>query len=110
TLHGNSFDNLTRVYRGSLNDAKLNAQVARFKADPVDLTPYETTGILHDPLVTLHTLADPIVPFAQETLYAAKAHYNPNLVQIPSFAYGHCNVTSTEAASALLLMLVKAGL
>ena len=34
---------------------------------------YETTGSLKDPLVTLHTLADPVVPYWQEPLYAAKA-------------------------------------
>jgi hypothetical protein len=109
TLHGSPFDNLTRVYRGSLNDAKLNAQVARFSASPVNLAPFETTGKLHDPLVTLHTLADPLVPFVQETLYAAKVQNPAQLTEIPAFAYGHCNVTAAQAGEALLLMVLKAG-
>jgi hypothetical protein len=113
TLKGNAYDNLTRVYHGSFNDARLNALVARFSKGAVDLGPYETTGALHDPLVTLHTIADPLVPFGQEALYAAKvqAHNSSaELTQIPSLNYGHCNVTKSEASYALLLMLLKAGL
>ena len=111
TLHGSPFDNRTRVYHGSFNDARLNALVARFSRDAVDLGPYETTGILHDPLVTLHTTADPIVPFRQELLYAAKVQANNSsaeLTEIPAPAYGHCNVTTAQVSSALLLMLLKA--
>lgn len=112
TLGGKDpYDNLTRVYHGSLNDARLNAMVARFSADAVDLRPYETSGRLHDPLVTLHTIADPIVPFGQEILYAAKARANNSsaeLAEIPVLAYGHCNVTKEEASAALFLMLLKA--
>lgn len=111
TLKGNPYGNLTRVYRGSFNDAKLNALVARFAEAPVNLAPYETTGKLHDPLVTLHTLADPIIAFRQELLYADKVRGNRSsaeLTEIPALAYGHCNVSSAETASALLLMLSKA--
>jgi len=113
TLHGSPFDNRTRVYSGSLDDARLNAMVARFSADPVNLAPYETTGILNDPLVTLHTIADPTVPFGQEALYAAKVkahHDSAELAQIPALAYGHCNVNTAEVTSAFLLMLLKAAL
>ena len=90
--------------------------VARFAADSAALTSladYETTGLLADPLVTLHTTADPIVPFWQEIFYAAKAQAagsSSELVQIPVLAYGHCNVNGTEAEAALLLLLLKAGL
>jgi hypothetical protein len=116
TLGGNPYDNIGRVYSGSFNDARLNTMVARFAADSAALTSlagYETTGLLSDPLVTLHTTADPIVPFWQETLYAAKAKAagsSPELNQIPVLAYGHCNVNGTEAEAALLLLLLKAGL
>ncbi|HEY2383170.1 MAG TPA: hypothetical protein VGK48_18500 [Terriglobia bacterium] len=112
TLNGNPYGNLSRVYHGSLNDARMNAMVARFAESPVNLSPYETTGILHDPLVTLHTIADPIIPFRQELLYAAKAQAkgsSAELTEIPAVAYGHCNVNKAEAASALLLMLARAG-
>jgi hypothetical protein len=115
TLGGNPYDNIGRVYRGSFNDTRLNASVARFAADPAalgQLQKYETSGLLKEPLVTLHTLADPIVPFAQELLYAAKVAArgsSSELAQIPVLSYGHCNVSATDAEGALLLLLIKAG-
>ena len=69
TLGGNPFDNIGRVYLGSLSNARLNARVARFAADSAalgNLAKYETSGLLPHPLVTLHTTADPVVLFAQE--------------------------------------------
>ena len=105
-----------RNYHGSFNDARLNALVKRFSEDPTAITnlvSYETSGRLHGPLITLHTAADPIVPFWQETLYKAKvasAGASRQLLQIPVLAYGHCNVNAKEAGAALLLMVLKAGL
>jgi hypothetical protein len=116
TLGGNPYDNIGRTYHGSLNDRRLNVRVARFAADQaaiISIGSYETSGKLHDPLVTLHTTADPIVPFWQETLYRSKAliqNSSQELVQIPVLRYGHCNVNATDAGSALLLMILKAGL
>jgi len=116
TLGGNPYGNLHTVYSGSLNDVRLNAMVGRFSEDSTamgNVVNYETTGILHDPLVTLHTTADPVVPYWQETLYATKVQgtgSSSELVEIPAIAFGHCNVTGTEAEAALLVMLLKAGL
>jgi hypothetical protein len=111
TLGGNPFDNTLRTYSGSFNDRRLNALVAHFPADAdavASVHAYETSGRLDDPLITLHTTADPIVPFWQETLYKAKAGSTDELIQIPALRYGHCNVNSTEATAALVLMLLKA--
>ena len=114
TLHGNPYDNIGRVYKGSFNDSKLNAQVARFGADSAALTQignYETSGLLLSPLVTVHTTADPQVPFWQETLYRTKvASHNElsELNQIPVLAFGHCNISATDAEVALALLLLKA--
>jgi hypothetical protein len=116
TLGGSAYDNIGRVYNGSFNDARLNATVARFAANgtaPIQVPKYDTTGLLGDPLVTLHTLADPIVPFWQETLYAVKvqaAHKSSELAQIPVLSYGHCNVRAIDAEAALAVLLLKAGL
>lgn len=116
TLGGNPYDNIGTVYSGSLRDAHLNAVVPRFAAAPVALTnmqAYETSGVLHDPLVTLHTTADPVVPFWHEALYKDKVqsmHSSSELVQIPALRFGHCNVNKTEAEAALLLLFLKAGL
>jgi hypothetical protein len=115
TLGGNPYDNIGRVYKGSFNDAKLNAKVARFGADSAALTQmtnYETDGLLSNPLVTLHTLADPQVPFWQEPLYRTKvASRNTlsDLNQIPVLAFGHCNVSATDAELALGLLFLKSG-
>jgi hypothetical protein len=60
--------------------------------------------------VTLHTLADPVVPFWQEPVYRAKVqsrHSLSDLNQIPVFAFGHCNVSASDAESALTLLLLK---
>lgn len=116
TLGGNPYDNIGRVYSGSFNDTRLNALVARFAATgtaPANVPLYDTSGLLGDPLVTLHTLSDPIVPYWQETLYASKVHAenrSSELSQIPVVSYGHCNVSSTDAEAALALLLVKADL
>ena len=113
TLHGNPYDNIGRTYTGSFNDAKLNASVARFAEDSAAITNlanYETDGLLINPLVTLHTTADPEVPFWQETLYhtkVANVSRLSELNQIPVLAFGHCNVTGTDAEVALALLLLK---
>ena len=113
TLGGNPYDNIGHTYKGSLNDAKLNASVARFGEDSAAQTAlanYETDGLLGNPLVTLHTTADPQVPFWQETLYRTKVRSRNSLSdlnQVPVFAFGHCNVSATDAKLALALLLLK---
>jgi len=115
TLGGNPYDNIGRTYRGSFNDRKLNASVARFGADStarVHLADYETDGLLSDPLVTLHTIFDPQVPFWQEPLYREKVESRnklSDLNQVPVFAFGHCNVSATDAETALGLLFLKTG-
>jgi alpha-beta hydrolase superfamily lysophospholipase len=116
TLGGNPFDNIGRYYTGSFNDRRLNAMVARFSADSAALTAmgaYETSGFLRNPLVTLHTTADPQVPFWHEPLYwtkAASQNSLSDLNQIPVLAFGHCNVSATDAKVALGILLLKTGL
>lgn len=114
-LGGNPYDNTKTVYKGSFNDHRLNALVERDAASTTalnNLNSYETTGLLSDPLVTLHTLADPVVPYWQEPLYVAKVQAqgrSSKLTEIPALAYGHCNVNSTQAKAALLALLIAAG-
>ncbi len=114
TLGGNPYDNVGTVYVGSLGDRRLNAAVPRFAAAPAavaNLHSYETSGLLHDPLVALHTLADPVVPFWHEALYGVKAIHTGSLgelVEIPVLRYGHCNVNAAEATAAMQALLLKA--
>lgn len=105
-LGGQPFDNSTRVYSGSSDDAALNAGVARFTADPAAIaamSEFETSGNLQVPVATLHTTGDPIVPFEQQSLYAAKvasAGAASRLTQTTVERYGHCNFEASELLGA----------
>jgi pimeloyl-ACP methyl ester carboxylesterase len=108
-LRGNPFDNSTRIYAGSFDDEALNLEVQRFEAKPVALENidlfYQTTGTLTKPLVTLHNLLDPEVPYWHETLYAAKVNSTALYIPIQSVVpYGHCSFTVEEVMLALSLV------
>jgi pimeloyl-ACP methyl ester carboxylesterase len=110
-LGGNPYDNRSRWYTGTANDLLLNLLVRRFAADPaavMAMAPYETSGQLTTPMVTLHTIGDEIIPYAHELAYRAKAPASgaEPLVVIPAYRYGHCSFTTTEVLSAFVLLLV----
>ena len=114
-LGGQPYDNTTRIYLGSSNDIQLNLHVSRFKADPAALATvaahYETTGKLKLPLVTIHTLNDPVIPYWHEPLYTAKTLFAGTLldrINIPVSAYGHCNFSSSDILGAFALMVLRA--
>lgn len=111
-LNGNPFDNLARVYRGSLNDAALNAGVGRYAADPAALAsipPYNTSGQVTRPLVTMHTIGDEIIPYWHQKLYRQKLLANrvTGVLQIPVNRYGHCNFTTEEVLGAFSLLVIQ---
>ena len=68
------------------------------------LADYETDGDLSIPLVTIHTTADDMAPFAHELLYLPKVDRTARgrFVPFPVFRYGHCNFTATEVGLSLL--------
>jgi pimeloyl-ACP methyl ester carboxylesterase len=114
-LGGQPFDNTRRLYLGSNNDLLLNLGVRRVAAEAPALTaiqPYQTTGELARPLVTLHTTGDPIIPYGHEPLYflktllAGSAALHPNL---PVMRYGHCQFTSAEVVFGFFVLLLEAG-
>jgi alpha-beta hydrolase superfamily lysophospholipase len=112
-LGGNPFDNSRRLYLGSGNDFWLNLLVDRFHADRPALAAieaaYQTSGELAAPLITLHTAADPIVPYWHEPLYSLKAITRSGLrhVNLPVFRYGHCSFRVEEALVGLVLLVLK---
>lgn len=113
-LGGQPFDNLTRVYSGSLNDDALNAGVQRFSASPDALAEiqarYQTTGRPLIPLVTIHTTNDQTVPYWHQTLYRAKVvanHRTPRYDLLEIDRYGHCNFTQIEVVQALILLQAR---
>ena len=86
-----------------------------YEADPdaqaVIEASYNTTGDLSRPLVTMHTLLDPVVPYWHEDLYRQKVTNAGNsrlLTTIPILRYGHCAFKSGEALFAFGLMVFKA--
>jgi hypothetical protein len=62
---GNAFDNTNTLYTGSDDDTTLNREIPRYTADAKAreyLTRWATfTGELHDPLIVVSALEDPIV-------------------------------------------------
>jgi pimeloyl-ACP methyl ester carboxylesterase len=117
-LGGQPFDNTNRVYRGSLDDAALNAGVSRFAADLAAKREiqahYQTTGILSKPLVTLHTTLDQQVPYWHEALYLQKTKASgawPTFHEEypPTQGYGHCMFGTADVLGAFDLLASKAG-
>jgi len=115
--NANPYGNIGKKYVAIPFDPRLNAKVARVKADPAALTEianyYQTSGSLQRPLVLLHTIGDPIVPFWHTSLYINKAAAKSSLrklVTIPILRYGHCQFKPEEALFAFEVMVVKAQL
>jgi pimeloyl-ACP methyl ester carboxylesterase len=112
-LGGQPFDNSQRIYRGSTNDRLLNQMVARIQADPAAIAEinahYQTTGNLGGPLITLHTLQDPIVPYWHEPFYRYKIEVagaqglHKNIPILPR--YGHCNFSAPQVLVAFMLLV-----
>ena len=112
---GNPYDNMDRQYHGSGDDAYLNKNVKRFAADPQALENlrrlYDTTGQLNFPIVTMHTVGDPIVPAWHERYYREKIFpENPRIMYTNQYVwhYGHCNFTKEELLTGFELMVEKA--
>jgi pimeloyl-ACP methyl ester carboxylesterase len=105
-LGGQPYDNQTRVYQGSSDDAALNAAVARFTASPAAravLGRFETTGDPGVPISILHTTGDPIVPFFHQPLYddkVAASGASALLDRSDVERFGHCTFTATELLAA----------
>ena len=107
---GQPYDNTATIYPAPVN----NALVGRFTADQSALSQlkkYETDGKLHVPVVTIHNPFDPIVPFAQEALYAAKVQAAGAAALLTPFPtplaspFGHCVFTLAEVQGALGLLV-----
>jgi pimeloyl-ACP methyl ester carboxylesterase len=113
-LGGFPFDNTTKTYMGSADDAALNAAVARVTGSPdafaaVDAS-LQTGGRLAAPLVTLHTWMDQQVAYRQEILYSMKlgdSGTSAERVNIPALRYGHCNFKPWEALLSFAIMVAR---
>jgi pimeloyl-ACP methyl ester carboxylesterase len=115
-LQGNPAGNRHRLYvcpSSFRNTFTLNRRAKRFAttANPEIVDLHETTGELFSPLVTLHNIADPRVPFWHEVLYLFKTLRTGStelFTPIPVSRFGHCNVEAAEALGALQLLVSQA--
>jgi pimeloyl-ACP methyl ester carboxylesterase len=122
------YDNRTTVYQvnvgpdplvNAILSAQLNQGVARYDADRAALNYYDRNytpdGAIAVPVLTLHTLRDPAIPFAHEALYAAAVAAQGRstlLVQRPVNRWGHCAFTPAEVQTAFadLVTWVRLGI
>jgi len=109
-LGGNPYDNRSTRYQGSSDDARLNAEVERFSASATalaNLAPYQTSGALVRPLITLHTTGDEVVPFWHEILYLGKtwSTAQSSFIPIPVPTYGHCNFSAIDVLVAFAVLV-----
>ncbi|HMN60009.1 MAG TPA: hypothetical protein PJ988_06580 [Anaerolinea sp.] len=117
TLGVQPFTNTRTWYFGSSNDFLLNNPllgVERIRSNDAlinqQIAPYQTTGRLTRPLVTIHTTLDPEVPIWHQILYRLKVWTRGSAALysgIPIPRYGHCNFKPEEVAFAFYLMVFK---
>jgi len=115
-LDGVIFYNKYRFYYGSSNDFLLNRRIQRiassdyFKARRNLDRLLETTGNINDPLVTIHTTGDHIVPAWHQTLYRAKVWSKGKALYytgIPVAEYGHCTISAEDLQKAISIVMFK---
>ena len=74
----NPFSNIGVRYTGSTDDAALNRDVARFAADPAAAAAVKAdgdpTGVLPVPVVTIHSINDPVVAVEEDPPIAMSSH------------------------------------
>ncbi|MBW2056144.1 MAG: hypothetical protein JRH07_09790 [Deltaproteobacteria bacterium] len=119
---GMPYGNRFRWYRGTgswWDDKELNAGVERVSSDPearryvADF--YRPTGELEVPVVSLHNLKDPIVPYRHELIYMARVALKGRsrfLRAYPSLfnQYGHCEFAPEEVIFGLAQLGVELNL
>ena len=108
--HGNlPFDNSKTVYTSAALPQLMpfvNGSIARYTATAdanawLDNN-YEPSGALRIPMLTLHNMHDPVVPFEHEAAYRDKtigAGSSANLRQRARNEFGHCNFGAPLTAS-----------
>lgn len=107
----NPFDSTTTRYRGSRDDAALNAGVERFTADPaaVAMLAYDAdlSGLIVLPTVTVHARHDPTVSYEAEAAYKATvdaAGRGDLLLQALTDERDHSRLQDATYASALQVL------
>jgi pimeloyl-ACP methyl ester carboxylesterase len=61
---------------------------------------FGTKGNIQDPLIALHNLFDPLVPFWHNRLFASKVRRQDLFMPVPIDRFGHCAFEPAEVAAA----------
>jgi hypothetical protein len=108
------YDNRGTFYLGSSNDFALNRGVERVASDANARSFlrhfYQPTVKLRQPLVSLHTAFDPVVPFNHELIYlglTTLAGQRQNVTILPTASYGHCNFQPAEVLGVFGLLVTQ---
>jgi pimeloyl-ACP methyl ester carboxylesterase len=116
TAGGLPYGNVGRRYSGSWWALLVNYRVERITGpDPAALpfmtAHYEPTGQIERPVVVVHNLADPIVPYRHALLYAGKVYDAGRLNDFALIAaprYGHVVLDAREILAGLAILYVRA--
>jgi hypothetical protein len=114
----NPFSNIGVRYRGSTDDAALNRGVARFTADPAAAAALKAdgdlTGVLPVPVVSIHSINDPVVEVEVESAYrdlVKAAGSGERVVQAFTDERAHVGQNAPELTAALdaLMQWIETG-
>jgi pimeloyl-ACP methyl ester carboxylesterase len=104
---GNPFDNRNTIYDGFDDDVALNRGVKRYAADAKAREylrqHYSPTGKIADPVLTIHTTYDQLIPgryVSQYDEFARVAGTQDLFVAKFVVAKGHCNFTPAQTGAA----------
>lgn len=104
---GNPFDNRSTIYDGFADDVALNRGVRRYQADhkarEYVRRHFTPTGRIADPVLTIHTTYDQLLPGRYISAYdgiAKQAGTQDLFVAKYVVANGHCNFTAQQTAAA----------
>jgi len=102
---GNPFDNRNVIYNGTLDDNKVNSEIARYAADPKAQaymrSYYTPTGHIKNPMLAIHTSYDPLVPVWIPNAYSSTIEQaGASNLYVQQFVKhdGHCAITPDETA------------
>lgn len=108
----NPFGNIGVRYTGSPDDAKLNAEVARYRPDPQAVAKLradtDPTGKITLPELTMHAANDPTAFVEMEHTYhdiVAKAGRSEHLVQVFTSDHEHSYLTDADYLAAMGALL-----
>lgn len=109
---GNAFDNRDSIYIGSDDDAALNREIPRYAADEAAVAYLRewvtNTGRIEDPVLSMHTLVDQLIPADRPDFYKQLTQIvgtQDLYSQLYVASDGHCNFTEAQTKEALELLL-----